>query len=71
MCVWAGDATLMLHLSQRSNSPATNELHTQPSGSELDYSDYRITLVSLAPYPRSDRKIQPGDYVAIISVAAR
>jgi hypothetical protein len=71
VCVWAGDATLVLRLSHRSNPPATNELHTQPSGSEVVYSDYRIKLVSLSPYPRSDRQIQPGDYVATISVAAK
>ena len=71
VCVWAGDATLTLRLSHRSNSPATNELHTQPSGSELVYSDYRIKLVSLSPYPRSDRRIPPGDYVATINVSVK
>ena len=70
-CVWAGDATLILRLSQGSTPPAATELHTQPTGSEIVYSTFTIKLVSLGPYPRSNQTIQPSDYVATISVGVK
>ena len=69
ICVWAGDATVSLTVS-RDGQKVNKELHTQPNGSEATYSGYTIKLVGLAPYPRSDRQIQPKDYVATLSVAA-
>lgn len=70
LCVWAGDATVVLTVS-RDGQPVARELHTNPSNFEVSYSDYTIKLISLAPYPRSDRQIRPEDYVATLSVAAR
>jgi hypothetical protein len=71
LCVSAGDATLILRVSQGSNPPATAELHTQPAGSEVVYSNFTIKLVSLGPYPRSNLQIRPEDYVATITVSAK
>ena len=48
-----------------------SELKTAPSGSEATYGTYSITLITLQPYPRSDRAIQPNDYVATFTVNAR
>jgi hypothetical protein len=67
-CVWAGDATLALRLSRGTGQPAMRELHTQASGSEIVFATYSIKLVSLGPYPRSDRQIKPEDYVATLTV---
>jgi hypothetical protein len=72
ICVWVGDATVAVSLSQVSGEPVARELHTFPaSGSETSYLAYSISLVSLAPYPRTDRKIQPEDYVATLTVKAQ
>jgi len=71
LCVWAGDATVAVRLSQPPATQAERALHTDSSGSEAQYLSYVIKLVALAPYPRSDRQIQPDDYVATLTVAAR
>ena len=71
LCVWAGDATVAVRLSQPPATQAERALHTDPSGSEAQYLAYVIKLVALAPYPRSDRQIRPDDYVATLTVAAR
>jgi hypothetical protein len=71
VCVWAGDAIVMVQLSQAAGSQVQRELHTDPGGSEASYLAYSITLVALAPYPRSDRQIRPADYVATLTVETR
>jgi len=68
VCVWAGDATVALRLSQPPATQAERALHTDPAGAEAQYLSYVITLVALAPYPRSDRQIRPDDYVATLRV---
>lgn len=70
LCVWAGDAIVVLTISG-DGQPAARELHTIAGSSEASYSGYMIKLISLAPYPRSDRQIRPEDYVATLSVVAR
>jgi hypothetical protein len=71
VCVWAGDAVVTVRLSPPAGSQVERELHTQPSGSEASYLAYVIKLVSLSPYPRSDRQIRPDDYVAILTIETR
>jgi hypothetical protein len=71
LCVWVGDAIVMVSLSQAAGGQVQRELHTLPTGSEASYLAYSVTLVALAPYPRSDRRIRPEDYEATLIVAAR
>ena len=71
LCVWAGDATVTVRLSQPAATQAERALHTQAGGSEAQYLAYVIKLVTLAPYPRSDRQIRPDDYVATLAVESR
>lgn len=71
LCVWAGDAVVAVRLSSAAGSPAERELHTEHGGSEASYLAYVIKLVTLAPYPRSDRPIRPEEYVATLTVSAR
>lgn len=71
MCVWAGDAILMMSLAQSSGSQEERELHTNPTGSEVVYRSYSIKLEQLAPYPRSNQQIRPEDYVATLVVRAQ
>lgn len=70
-CPWAGDATVSLRLSQPPGSQAERELHTNANASETSYLAHTIRLVTLAPYPRSDRHIQPNEYVATLTVTAQ
>ena len=71
LCVWAGDAIVTVSLSQGSGVRVARELHTDARGSEASYLAYSIKLLALAPYPRTDREIRPGDYLATIQVTAR
>jgi hypothetical protein len=71
LCVWAGEGIVAVRLSQSGSDQAERELKTAPSGSEATYGSYSITLITLQPYPRSDRAIQPNDYVATFTVNAR
>ena len=71
MCVWAGDATVVVTLHPSSGAAESRELHVQPPGSQISYSSYTITLTALAPYPRSTQQIQPGDYLATFVVSVR
>lgn len=70
-CIWAGNAevaldliqgqcTTLLKLNTHQNSPGTEE---GKSGR------YRVKLVKLDPYPRSDRKIASGDYTATLLIS--
>ena len=36
---------------------------------ETEYHGYKVKLVELGPYPRSDRKIAPRDYTATLLVS--
>jgi hypothetical protein len=67
----AGDAVVAVSISQSAGGSVGRELHTDTAGSETSYLAYSIKLFSLSPYPRSDRQIRPGDYVATFVVARR
>ena len=71
LCIWVGDAVVALSISGGSGGSAQRELHTHSAESEASYLAYTIKLVALAPYPRTDRQILPGDYVATLSVARK
>ena len=70
LCVWVGDAVVALSLSQ-SGDQAELELHTERGQSETSYAAYSIRLDGLQPYPRSDRRIAPEDYIATFTVRMR
>ena len=70
-CVWAGNAAVQLQLGTGKGSK-TVTLNTSKSASfvsEIEYHGYKVKLVDLSPYPRSDRKIAPGDYTATLLVS--
>jgi hypothetical protein len=71
LCVWAGEAIVVLTLSQSAAPQAERELRTTPAFSEASYLSYVIKLVALAPYPRSTQQIRPEDYVATLTVDRR
>jgi hypothetical protein len=69
-CVRAGEAIVAVTLSAPGIAAAERELQTVPAQSHASYSRFTVTLSQLQPYPRSDRQIQPGDYVATFVVQA-
>ena len=71
VCVWAGDATLAVTLTASPGGTELREIHTQPTGSQISYDKYLITLTALAPYPRSSQKISADDYIATFVVTVR
>jgi hypothetical protein len=71
ICIQAGEAIVVLTLSQSAAAPAERELRTTPAFSDASYLSYVIKLVALAPYPRSTQQIRPEDYVATLTVERR
>jgi hypothetical protein len=71
ICIQAGEAIVVLTLSQSAGAQAEHELRTTPALSEASYLSYVIKLVALAPYPRSTQQIRPEDYVATLTVERR
>jgi len=70
-CVWAGNAAVRLQLGTGRDSK-TVTLNTSRSPSfvgETEYHSYKVKLVELSPYPRSDRKIARRDYTATLLVS--
>jgi hypothetical protein len=70
-CVWAGNAAVRLQLgSGRASKTVTLNTSKSPSFvGETEYHGYKVKLVELSPYPRSDRKIAPRDYTATLLVS--
>jgi hypothetical protein len=67
-CVWAGNAAVRLDVSIRGRGSKSLTLNTTGNSPPLDYRGYKISLVELSPYPRSNRKIAAGDYVVTLLV---
>jgi hypothetical protein len=70
-CVWAGDAEVMLEVGTGSGGRKRLKLHTNRSPQNTDedgYRRYKVKLLELSPYPRSDRKIAAREYTATLLV---
>ena len=67
-CIWAGNAAVRLDVSIRGRGSKSLTLNTTGNLPPLDYRGYKIRLVELSPYPRSDRKIAVVDYVVTLLV---
>ena len=71
ICIQAGEAIVVLTLSQSDAAQAEREVRTTPALSEASYLSYVIKLVALMPYPRSTQQIRPEEYVATLTVDRR
>ncbi len=72
MCVWAGDATVLVDLVAPGDSVRV-ALHTNAGAgaTSTTFHDYVVELVALDPLPKSGPAIDPGAYVATIRVKHR
>ena len=69
LCIVAGEAVVVLTVSQRSGTPVEREVRTGlPPKSEAEFLSYTISLIGLAPLPLAGQIIRPEDYVATLQV---
>jgi hypothetical protein len=74
VCVWEGQATILLDAVLGSEDANRFHLTIRGSGGSVDGNDskiidqYSVTLASLQPYPKASEKIKPSDYVAELVV---
>ena len=66
-CLWAGDAVVQVVLSKDGKAFGA-ELHTNLDPKSVDYLNYNVALVSLAPYPSSTNPIAQSQYRATFVV---
>ena len=72
LCVRAGEAIIVVQVSQTSGVRVERELRTDPAAAaEASVPPHTITLVALAPYPRSGRQTRPEEYLATLMVETR
>jgi hypothetical protein len=70
ICVHAGEAVVALRFAVDGETLA-KDMGTEHGKSEVVLDRYSIRVVSLQPYPRSDRPTAPGDYVAQLRLDSR
>lgn len=70
-CVWGGNAAeqFQLGIGNRTRKVTLNTSKASSFVSEVTYQGYKVKLIELSPYPRSDRRIQPRDYTATLLVS--
>ena len=72
-CVWAGNAGVLFEVGGRGwREKKTLRLNTNASPErpgEDRYGRYTLKLTALAPRPRSNQKIAPGQYTATLLVS--
>jgi hypothetical protein len=66
-CVWAGNAVVQVVLSKDGKALGA-ELNTNQAPTSVDYLNYNVALVSLAPYPSSGGSISQSQYRATFVV---
>jgi hypothetical protein len=68
-CIWEGDAIAKMWAVDPSIDKVTVELHTHRGFQwQFTFGEYHIALVDVTPYPKLDERIDPNDYIAIITV---
>lgn len=68
ICIWAGNAEVVLELKYSGRREQTVRLNTNLYPKNIKYSNLLIDLKDLTPYPKSDETINPDDYVVKLIV---
>lgn len=71
VCVWEGDAAVVLELelADREAPTVLDTLHTNPRfATHVAFGGYVVTLVELAPYPEEPEPIPVGRYAATLHI---
>jgi len=67
-CVWAGDAALRIPMAMRGGDWTPFDLHTTLEPRSATYSGFTVTVVGLAPDPRSGQQISGDRYTVTLRV---
>lgn len=67
-CIWAGNAKIKIEVRKYGSATKTFELNTNLADKTARFENYEIMLVSLAPHPRSNIRINQRSYTATLSV---
>lgn len=70
-CIWEGDAEVRLDVRAAAGGGEGRQvtLHTSDRfGREARHAGHVFRLVALAPQPKADEKLKPGDYVLTLTV---
>ena len=73
-CVWAGQAIIVVNAAKGGEDLGDFSLALNSDREELAIAvvaGYWVKFVSLDPYPVSDRKTQPEEYIASLIVAEK
>lgn len=62
ICIWEGNASVALILSENSNKHDIVLNTYRPFGRDTTINNYKITLVDVHPYPMSDNTIDKSKY---------
>jgi hypothetical protein len=68
-CIWAGNAKIRLEVAKGSRSQII-ELNTNTPNRDNRFGGYEFRITSLTPEPRSNIRINPSGYVAVINITA-
>ena len=63
-CIWEGNAAVHISISGLDGRPTPLALNTALEPQASEWNAIRVTLLGLTPSPRSDRTIEPEQYVA-------
>lgn len=71
VCVWAGDAELVIGISPPDGRWSWSTLHTHLEPRTLHTASHTITLHHLEPANQATMPTDPGEYVAVMTVGRR
>lgn len=72
VCIRAGEAVVAITLTKSGSASVEFDVQTDPPDRRsASYGGYSVALTELHPFPRSDRPVQPSDYVATFVVSVR
>ncbi len=68
-CIWAGNAKITVKATKSDSETVSAQLNTTTEPKEVDYKQYRITLVKLDPRPKAETITSKGYYIATLLIA--
>lgn len=68
VCVWAGDAKVVIKVTNNKGKSQTFELHTNLEPKAVKFDNYEIKLGEVTPYPANNVRIDPNGYSAQIII---
>jgi hypothetical protein len=67
-CVWAGNAKVTIKVTNRKGESKNFELNTNLQPQSVKFDNYEIKLGEVAPYPKSNTRVNANGYNAVFIV---